>query len=125
MRTFNQKGQITIELLMNILLAITLVGLFLGATFAIQKHALHQTKKLNLLIELQEIAEQFNLYFNSAYLTKSESMHYLSQTEFLCQNQVCYKLVNNTIVAEYDENGEKRILVAHTLLYKDVGYEPV
>jgi hypothetical protein len=124
-KTDTKKAQVALEFLTNLLLISIAVALFMNAVFAIEKQAAAETKKFSLLLKLQRLAQQFDGYLNSAYLSENERQHYLQTTDLGCKDGVCYRLVNNVVVAEYEIDGTKKSIVARTIIYKEVSNEPI
>ncbi len=118
----SKHAQLTIEFLSNFLLTLLLISLFAGGLLLIKKHAIEQTKEQLLLTKLQEIQQELDVYLTSNYLTWKERIQKIRAS---CSEDLCYKLVNNTIILEYNDSNYNKTLVGRTLSYKDVDNEAV
>lgn len=118
------KAQLTFELLINVLLGIAVIALLGQGLASLQQGASSHAYTAALLTKTNSIAQEFNCYVNGAYLTDTEKFHYAGDN-LGCANNVCYKLVNNSIVAEYQEGNKTKMINVHTLVYKAGGGEPV
>lgn len=129
------KAQLTFELLMNVLLGIAVIALLSQGLASLQQGASSHAYTAALLTKTNSIAQEFNCYVNGAYLTDTEKFHYAGDNlgcvndagpkPLVVVNTVCYKLVNNSIVAEYQEGNKTKRVNVHTLVYKAGGGEPV